>query len=232
MKWLLLLDCRYGTETETLGSFSYSDTSIRLLYGRICWGFKAAVSYLSIILHFFSPAVPQSHTYFRMFGPLFSDPGSCWAALSKNVRPAQKSLVAQRVLQMSTRSKAHEWLSLSSLYVVEFMDSGDLSRRQGEGGRAPGTWPAEGKRSRSTHFHPQGEIWGCEDAPRRWNPFSWVKLAPVLRWSGGQQHQKPPQGRESHSHTIKHSYYPCFIRSLVGKPLQYIESMCWEHIHS
>lgn len=101
----------------------------------------------------------------------------------------------------------------------------------GEGRRAAGTWPAEGKRSRSTHFHPQGEIWGCEDAPRRWNPFSWVKLAPVLRWSGGQQHQKPPQGRESHSHTIKHLYYPCFIRSLVGKTLQYVESMCWETTH-
>lgn len=166
MKWLLLLDCRYRTETETLGSFSYSDTSIRLLYGRICWGFKAAVSYLSIILYFFSPAVPQSHTYFRMFGPLFSDPGSCWAALSKNVRPAQKSLVAQRVLQMSTRSKAHEWLSLSSLYVVEFMDSGDLSRRRGgrEGGRDMTSW----REAEPVNTLPPSRwnlrMWGCSAA--------------------------------------------------------------------
>ena len=177
--------------------------------------------------------MPQSHTYFRVFRPLFSDRGSCWAALSKNVRPAQKSLVEQRVLQMWPVQKHMSGYHCLHrlLYVVEFMDSGDLSRRRGEGGRAAGTWPAEGKRSRSTHFHPQGEIWGCEDAPRRWNPFSRVMLAPVLRWSGGQQHQKSPQGRESHSHTIKHSYYLCFIRLLVGKPLQYVESMCWETTH-
>lgn len=102
------------------------------------------------------------------------------------------------------------------------------------GGGAAGTWPADGKRSRTTHFQASrwnSRMWGCEDAPRCWNPFSRVMLVPVLRWSGGQQHQKSPRGGESHSHTIKHSYYPCFIRSLVGKPLQYIESMCWETTH-
>lgn len=138
-----------------------------------------------------------------------------WRRECFRCRPVQKHMSSYHCLHSMLLNL---WIQVTCLDV-------------GEGRRAAGTWPAEGKRSRSTHFHPQGEIWGCEDAPRRWNPFSWVKLAPVLRWSGGQQHQKPPQGRESHSHTIKHLYYPCFIRSLVGKTLQYVESMCWETTH-
>lgn len=132
--------------------------------------------------------MPQSHNHFRMFRPLLSDRGSCWAALSENVRPAQKSLVEQRVLQMWPVEKHMSGYHCLHrlLDVGEFMDSCDLSRRPGRWGSGrdmTSWWEAEQDNtlpSLKVKFE-DVRMWGCSAVLKPIQPGNAGACAAMIR---------------------------------------------------